>query len=107
MQISNWWIIQGRISHLTRMFYDFSVVSYESKLKSSVTHSNLWKTLSGEEHWQTLKLTELDLPHPDLWEQHTSQLELTRSHTHYKMTSCYGTGCNRMRKTQEPQSAVT
>jgi hypothetical protein len=107
MQISNWWIIQGKISQLTRMFYDLSVVSYESKLTTSDTLSNLWRTLYEEENWQTWKLTELDLPRPGLWAQHISQLELTKSHIHYKMTSCYGIGCNRMRKTQGPQSAVT
>ncbi|KAH1491992.1 hypothetical protein LV164_006473 [Aspergillus fumigatus] len=67
--------------------------SWESKLKTQDTPLNLWKTLSEEENWQTWKLTELDLPHPDLWEQHTSQLELTRSPTQYKTTNYYGTGC--------------
>lgn len=81
--------------------------SWESKLKTQDTPLNLWKTLSEEENWQTWKLTELDLPHPDLWEQHTSQLELTRLPTQYKTTNYYGTGCKRMRKTQEPRSAET
>jgi hypothetical protein len=89
------------------MFYHLPIISYESELKTSDTLLNLLKTLSGEENWQTWRLTELDLPHNGQWEQHILQLELTGSHIHCKMTSCYGTGCNRMRKTQEPLSVGT